>query len=119
MATIESVPILPPGIKDARDRDQLVVFVVKVLVRVALFSAVLGKLFGPSSSMTVTIPTLHPDDAGGLGSLGRYAIGMSLLAAAALVFPSMAAWERSQTTVVRKLLKLVTALGPQHVSSVS
>ena len=65
--------------------------IVKVLVRAALFSIVLGKLFGPSSSITLTIPTPHPDGAGGLGSLGRYAIGMSLLAAAALGFLSMAA----------------------------
>ena len=65
--------------------------IAKVLVRATLFSLVLIKLFGPSSSMVVTIPPMHPDGAGGLGIIGRYAVGMSLLAVAALGFISVLA----------------------------
>ncbi len=61
---------------------------VKVLVRAALFSIVISKIFHPSSAIPVTIQSVHPDGAGGLGSLGRYAVGMSLFAAAALLFLS-------------------------------
>ncbi len=72
---------------------------VKVLVRAALFSIVLSKIFRPSSSISVTIHSVHPDGAGGLGSLGRYAVGMSLFAASGLLFLSMAAIRNTTTDI--------------------